>query len=190
MRQSRAFFCSVVLAICFLGGFSLSPSYGGETISLGMTLPQFALEVPDPAPVEQYLGLKNTGSLLISQIPAKLILIQFFSLYCPHCHRQAPITNKVFKIIREDQTLDRDCKMIGIGVGNGSRETDAYKNKFRVQFPLFPDQTYEVHKKLGEPRTPFILVVSNTGKVLLTQEGIIKDVDEFLHQVRNLHKQQ
>lgn len=189
MKRRGALFCFALLAACLLLGIPFEASYGGKAISSGMSLPGFTLAVPGSAPAREYLGLKNTGSFSIPQIPAKLVLIQFFSLYCPHCHRQAPKTNKVFKIISQDEQLNKDIKMIGIGVGNNSREIDAYRTQFHVLFPLFPDPKFETHKKLGEPRTPFIMLVSNKGKVLLTLQGIMRDIDEFLLQIRKFHKQ-
>lgn len=43
-------------------------------------------------------------------------------------------------------------------------------------------------KLLGEPRTPFTLVVDRTGKVLLAHHGIIKDIDRFFDTVKESAK--
>jgi thiol-disulfide isomerase/thioredoxin len=164
--------------------------YGVKNISPGMSLPQFKIDMPDNIETKQYLGLKGLKSFTISQIPAKLILIEIFSFYCPICHKQAPIANRVYKFIQQNPELGKDVKMIGIGAGNNQKEIAAYKATFHVQFPLFPDPDFYIHKKLWEQRTPCTILLTKNGKVLLAHYGVMEDVDEFLQLIEKFHKQQ
>ena len=181
---------AVPLLISVLIGFSSYTAYGAEAISCGMNIPEFTLNAPDSEKARQYLGLKNVKSFCISEVPAKLVLLELYSLYCTACQRQAPIANKLYKFIQQDPDLSQDIRMIGIGAGNNQREVVAYKTRFRVPFPLFPDSHFQIHKKFGEPRTPFTVLVTNSGKVLMTHSGIVKDLDKFLSEIRKVHKQQ
>lgn len=192
MRQNRLFIHFLLVVVCILIVLSSYPynTYGVTNITSQMSLPQFKLDVSEPAEVKQYLGLKNLKSFAISQIPAKLILIEIFSLYCPICHKQAPIANKLYKFIQQDPRLSKDIKMIGIGAGNNQKEVEVFKTKFRIPFPLFCDPNFDIHKKIGEPRTPFTILVTNKGKVLLTHSGVVEDVDQFLSLIRKFHEQQ
>ena len=192
MRQNRLFIHFLLVVVCILIVFSSYPynAYGVTNITSQMSLPQFKLDVSESAEVKQYLGLKNLKSFTISQIPAKLILIEIFSLYCPICHKQAPIANKLYKFIQQDPKLSKDIKMIGIGAGNNQKEVEVFKTKFRIPFPLFCDPNFNIHKKIGEPRTPFTILVTNKGKVFLTHSGVVEDVDQFLSLIRKFHEQQ
>lgn len=192
MRQNRLVMQSLSFIICILLFLFYFPSslYGAEVIAVGKSLPQVLLDSPTSGEEKQYLGLKNLKSFSISQIPAKLILIEIFSFYCPICHKQAPIANKLYKFIQQDPELSKDIKMMGIGAGNNSKEVDAYKANFRVSFPLFCDPNYKIHKKLGEPRTPFTILANRNGKILLTHFGVIEDTDEFMSKIRKTLKQQ
>ncbi len=192
MRKDRLviyFLCSVFFLLLCLYSFP-SSLYGAEVIAVGKSLPQVLLDSPASGEEKQYLGLKNLKSFSISQIPAKLILIEIFSFYCPICQKQAPIANKLYKFIQQDPELSKDIKMMGIGAGNNSKEVDAYKANFRVSFPLFCDPQYKIHKKLGEPRTPFTILANRNGKILLTHFGVIEDTDEFMSKIRKILKQQ
>jgi hypothetical protein len=93
-------------------------------------------------------------------------------------------------VIQEDAALKKDIKVVGIGVGDSPKRLGAYKTKFRVQFPLVPDQTGETHSALGGPPTPAMIVTTPAGKVLTTHGGVIKDFDAFLQEIRDLHKKQ
>jgi peroxiredoxin len=190
MRHAKgASFSSFVVSL--LAGLILftDVSYGAEKVSPGATLPRFTLSAPDDPEIQQYLGLKSLKSFTLSQIPAKFMLIEFFSLYCPICHKQAPSANKIYKVIRQDPALNKDIKMIGIGTGNNEREVEAFKTNLRVPFPLFPDLDFKIHKKIGEPRTPFTILTTNKGKVLLIHSGVVEDTDEFIGKIKKIHEQ-
>ncbi len=178
------------ITVCILIGFPVNQALGAEAIVCGMNLPEFTLDVSDSAKTRQYLGLKDIKSCNISQISAKFVLIELYSCYCTVCQRQAPIANKIYKFIQQDPDLSRDIKMIGIGAGNNQKEVNAYRMKFRVPFPLFVDPQFDIHKKFGEPRTPYTILASNSGEVLYTHYGEVKEIDDFLSQIRKFHKQQ
>jgi hypothetical protein len=54
-------------------------SYGAEAekFSPGKQLPQFTVGVPDSPEVQKYLGLKNNDPFKLSDIAAKMVLIEF-----------------------------------------------------------------------------------------------------------------
>lgn len=190
MKTIRTLFHFIsIVALCSVG-VSFCPVYGAELISAGMKLPEFTLAVSESQEARQYLGLKNLNAFSVKQISAKLVLLEIFSVYCPHCQKQAPKANKLYKIIRDNQDLDKDIKVIGIGVGNNLREINAYRTEFRVGFPLAPDVNFQIHKLLGEPRTPFTILASRSGEVLLTHQGVVQNLDEFLRQIRKCDEKQ
>ena len=84
--------------------------------------------------------------------------------------------------------LSSDIKLIGIAAGNNQKHIDVYRTKFRVQFPLFPDEEKHIYNALGKTGTPFMIVVNKSGKVLMTHHHAIKDLDEFIRQIKEHHK--
>ncbi|UCE33109.1 MAG: hypothetical protein JSV55_08865, partial [Deltaproteobacteria bacterium] len=86
--------------------------------------------------------------------------------------------------------LSSDIKLIGIAAGNNQKHIDVYRTKFRVQFPLFPDEKKDIYTALGKTGTPFMILVNNSGKVLMTHRHAIEDLDEFLRQIKEYHKKQ
>ena len=102
----------------------------------------------------------------------------------------APVVNRLYSVIQEDAALKKDIKLIGIGVGNTPKQLEAFKTKFRVQFPLLPDQKGEILMALGTPGTPAMIVATPAGKVLTTHAGVIKDFDALLQEIREIHKKQ
>ena len=70
--------------------------------------------------------------------------------------------------------------MLAIAAGGNTNEIKYLYEQIQYSFPVVPDEKFEVHKLLGEPRTPFTLLVDPEGKVLYTHMGVIENVDAIL----------
>ena len=164
-----------------------APSPGTTpTPTVGEQLPAISLTSPTDKSIHTYLGLTETESKSFSpaQIDCDILLIEIFSMYCPFCQREAPDVNELFKLMQNDQKLSQRIKLIGIGVGNSAFEVGIFKNKYNVEFPLFADANFIIHKQLGQVRTPFFIAIANRGekknKILLTKLGGFSNPKKFL----------
>jgi len=126
----------------------------------------------------------------ISQIDAKLVLIEILNAFCPHCQANAPEINRLYQVIQKDPDLARDVKIIGICCGNDKIQMDAFKKNFKVPFPLFPDENLAIAQAVGVKETPTMVLVSHSGKVLTSHSGEIKDFDGLLKELRENQKKQ
>lgn len=165
------------------------PFQESKALTVEKSLPQFTLNLDGNSSAQKYLGLKNNKPFSISDVQAKLILIEVFSLYCPICQKQAPVANKIYKYIQQNSELSKDIKMIGIGAGNNQREVNVFRETFRVPFPLFTDPDFVIHKKLGEPRTPMTILTMKNGKILSIHYGVIENAEDFVQKLKYFHAQ-
>jgi hypothetical protein len=78
--------------------------------------------------------------------------------------------------------------MIGIGLASKSKEIAVYKQKFKVEFPLFPDPQKKAKTKSKVKRVPLTILIDKSGKVLMSHLGVIKNLDAFLGKIRKRHK--
>jgi thiol-disulfide isomerase/thioredoxin len=165
------------------------PVRESEALTINKRLPQFTLNPYDDGSAREYLGLKNNKPFFLSHIRAKLIIIEFFSLYCQACKENAPMVSRIYASIQQDPSLSKKVKLIGIGVGNNKEEVDIFRESLRVPFPLFTDPDFTVHRKLGEPRAPVTLLTTRNGNVLIVHYGVIDDVDSFLLRIKEAARQ-
>lgn len=168
-----------------------APNYAtGVPPAKGAQLPKADLPVPNDAVERLYLGLAETGSFQIPEIKAKVVIIEIFSMYCPYCQREAPEVNKLYQAIEGDHDLRGKIKLIGIGAGNSQFEVGVFREKYKVPFPLFPDEDFSLHKCFGETRTPYFIAIQinedGSHKVIYSKLGGLQGAEQFLKQIRQL----
>ncbi len=196
MNTNKGFFFYFALGTLLFLGMNCFPAFGnkkknkGEAIQEGMTLPQFTLKAPDSSDEQKYLGLNDLKSFSLSQIPAKIIIFEVFSIYCPHCRIQAPVLNKVYKLIQQDPQLINGIKMLGLAAAADKRKVDRWKQALHVPFPIIPDPETIIWKKIGKPGVPCTLVLTSNGKVLLAHYGSAEDKEEFFRRIIKIYKEQ
>ena len=159
----------------------------------GELLVGIRLAAPEKPDVRAYLGLAESGSFDPTTITGQLLIIEIFSMYCPHCQREAPAVNRLYQAIEASETLRGRVKMIGIGVGNSAYEVDHFRKHYQIAFPLFPDEDFIVHKSVGEVRTPFFIITAigspDKGKILWTGTGNLEPLETVIGRLNGLLKQ-
>ena len=173
-------FLIVACASIFLqssGAFCADP---GEKESLV----KFTIPSPDSAQTQTYLGLDAMKPFKVSDIKAKIVVIELMSARCPHCQANAPIMNDIYKTIQADSGL-ADVKVIAIAIADDKTGVETFKKQFKTPFPILLDENREITRSTGVKATPTTMVVSTEdAKVLFTHAGVIPDADEFVKQVK------
>lgn len=150
----------------------------------GGKLPDIRLSIPADPNYRAYLGIKGEGTFSLTQIKASVVIVEIFSMYCPHCQKEAPNVNDLYAKIQSSEQLKDKVKLVGIGVGNSPFEVEYFKKTYSVQFPLFSDGEFIVHKQLGEVRTPYFIGIKNhkdgTHTLFYSKLGAIADNAGFM----------
>ncbi len=183
MKKILAF----VTALWILPGVFPISALAGAYPEKGGTLPPIRLPVPENHAHRSYLGLSGDETFAITDIKAKVLIIELFSMYCPHCQVEAPVVNRLYRKIEATPLLKRNIRLIGIGVGNSPFEVNEFKEKFDIPFPLFPDPDFKIHNDLGKVRTPFFVGIKRepdgAQRIFLVQLGAFGGVGEFLQRI-------
>jgi thiol-disulfide isomerase/thioredoxin len=172
--------------LCLLFALLCHPAYApaaSEPDPVQITMP-----APDSPQAQKYLGLKDAEPFALSKLNAKIVVIEFFNALCPHCHSNAPIVNKLYKVVQDDSGL-RDVKFIGVAIGSDKSEVEAFRKNFKVPFPIFIDENFAISAAVEGVDTPTTIVLgTSNGKVYARHVGVIKDFDGFLKELRAIHK--
>lgn len=115
---------------------------------VGAALPALVLPASTDSQDQGYLGISGKP-FGVAQVKAPVVVLQVLSMYCPYCQKEAPSVNALFKMIESDKNLKGKIKIIGIGAGNSAYETNLFRKKYSVPFPVLPDPDFVVY---GENR--------------------------------------
>jgi thiol-disulfide isomerase/thioredoxin len=178
--------CSLI--VCIVAAvFIVCPAVYAGPVGVGDPLPAISLATPGIAEQKAYLGLKGDGPFALTDIAAKVVIVEIFSMYCPHCQREAPKVNQLHKLLLDTPRLRDTVKLIGIGVGNSPMEVDFFKDTYEVRFPLFADGDFAIHKALGEPRTPYFMAITigadGKASVVYARLGEFADPARFVDEI-------
>jgi peroxiredoxin len=177
--SSLVFFLAVFMMTAICAAEISPPQVGG-------VFPEIELLKPINSAELKYLGLSGSGIFKIQQVKADVVIIEIFSMYCPYCQGEAPNINNLFTLIEKNPALKNKIKIIGIGINNSLFETDIFKNKYKIAFPLIPDGDFKLHKIIGEVRTPYFIVVKLKGgktEVIYSKLGALGDNKAFLEKI-------
>ncbi len=176
MAKRKAFYAIWVAFLSMLLSCGLA---NAETKQVGFAIPFPDLTFTQTLSKEEraYLGIPQKKSFFFKEIHGNLILIEFISVYCVSCQRQAPIFNELYSSIEKDPRLRGRVKMIAVAAGNNLNEVEIYKKTYQVPYPILADPKFDAHIAVGSPRTPFTIWVRKDAQgrstVLSTHLGLM-----------------
>ncbi|MGA2468637.1 MAG: TlpA disulfide reductase family protein [Thermodesulfobacteriota bacterium] len=175
-----------IIFLSLILSYSLS---WAETKPVGFAIPFPDLTFTQTLSKEEqaYLGLPQKKSFSIKEIRGNLILIEFISIYCVSCQREAPIFNELYSSIEKDLRLRGKVKMIGFAAGNSLHEVEIYKKTYQVPYPVMGDPRFDAHMAVGSPRTPFTIWIRKDAKgrgiVVSTHLGLM-DLESAMEETK------
>lgn len=150
----------------------------------GQPLPAMTIPAPHNQDGKKALGLNEASShFTVSDLKSDLVLIEVIGVYCPQCFKQAPEFNKLYTRLNRGKTKGR-VAMFALAAGGTEPEIDQLIKSGQYTFPVISDMRYEVHKLMGEPKTPFTIICRPDGTILYTHLGIITDIDSFYGEIK------
>lgn len=163
------------------------PVSAQDVVSQGDLFPKLAF--PTPANPEHcaYLGVDpNADSFQITQIKARLVILEILNAYCSHCQDEAPTVNKLYSLIKK-RGLQDQIKIFGSGAGNSEADLAAFQKNYQIPFPLVPDPDLKRSGPLGVHGTPHFIVIrldsKDPGVVIYSEEGYLPELEDFLEEI-------
>ena len=182
MRMKLLTVPATLLFLLCVWQYRLPALFADDAPAEGDMFPKLQLSLPEEKHDREYLKVAK-DPFLLSQVDSKVLIVEIFSMYCPHCQKEAPNVNALYEAITAGPKLKSRIKMLGIGAGNSSFEAGAFKDHFKIEFPLIPDADLTVCKQLGVVGTPhfFVLWKKPGGwQVVYSKAGSIGDPKAFL----------
>ncbi len=159
LRSSRAFSMAfVILVVVALVGMlflGLAKKGTAKIVALeGKTAPDFTLQLYDG------------GSLTLSELKGRPVMVHFWASWCSSCREEAPDLEKVWR-----EYKDRGVVFIGVDVQDKESDARAFLTEFDVTYPNGPDTSNRISVSYGLTGVPEATFVNRDGMAVHNHIG-------------------
>lgn len=168
-----ALFLALILGLVAL--FALSGCWWFEGLFPSPSPSPSPFPSPSPLPTNTDMDRKDFtlplvggGTLTLSSLKGKPVLLVFFSPNCPHCREEVPALNAVYNKYKGTHDL------VVLGAGYGSEASIEYfVEQNRVQYPVvsFTDRT--ILEAYGVSYVPHNVFFNREGNIVKTVTGAL-----------------
>ncbi len=149
-RLTIIFFCTLIFLVWNI------PVVSAQFVEAGVQ----KLEAPFSAPDFTLKDLKGQ-KISLKELREKVVVLNFFSIWCSVCQKQASSFDKL-----DEEIKDKDIVFLHIAVEGREKELLEYKSKFNISIPILIDKNGSVakaYKIRGHHETFFI---NREGKIV------------------------
>jgi peroxiredoxin len=91
----------------------------------------------------------------------KIVFLNFWATWCRPCRTEMPSMEKLYTEFR-----DRDFIMLAVDLQEGTRKVRAFKEKFKLNFPILLDSDGSVGSEYGVRSIPTTYLIDREGYVI------------------------
>jgi cytochrome c biogenesis protein CcmG/thiol:disulfide interchange protein DsbE len=127
------------------------------------------------------LPLFGGGSVTLSSLKGKPVIINFWASWCPPCREEAPLLEDVWRRYR-----DRDVIFIGVNIQDRQADALAYISEFGITYPNGPDTSGKISIDYGVSGIPVTFFINSDGMVVsrwvgaISQRTLVSNIEELL----------
>lgn len=146
----------------------------------------FAFPVPEQ--IQGGFGVRipaDQKTFTLPDLDGEYFLLEVVGVYCPVCHTQAPDMVRLHQRIQRDAKLASKVVVLAVAAGATPMEVEHLQKNWRFPFPILQDEDYTLHKLLGEPDTPFTVLIDRNGTIHYAHLGRI-DVTDLFTQMKHV----
>jgi peroxiredoxin len=152
---------------------------GVVLLILGLSAGGWAKEKGEPAADFSLTDLSGK-TVSLSQMQGKVVLINFFTIFCQPCRHEMPDLNAIYK-----ENKDKGLEMVGICLNADPNQLKVLVQQLKLDYPVLLG-TDKVSKDYGDIcGVPTTFIIDKQGKVAEKIMGA-KSKEEFLKMITPL----
>jgi peroxiredoxin len=91
----------------------------------------------------------------------KIVFLNFWATWCPPCRDEMPSMEKLYTEFK-----DRDFTMLAVDLREGTKKVRAFKERFKLNFPILLDYDGRVGLRYGVRSIPTTYLIDREGYVI------------------------
>ena len=142
-----------------------SPDMDNTNTLISVPIGNIPIALPDNPSDRLELGVSHLNDaeyFQINQMNCKVLVVEVFDFYCHVCQSSAENLNILHSNLSVPP-FDSDVCMMGIGKENTAMETDTFRRKLHVSFPMLPDPSALFAQAIPVTRTPHVMILRKDG---------------------------
>jgi peroxiredoxin len=132
---------------------------------------------------QKYLRLEKPGPFTLQDVKAPCVLIEIMRTTCPHCEAQVPALNQLYRLVANSDLKDK-LKIISVGESDSVAALKKFRAAHKIPYPLVSDPGWEFCSAFKISGTPTVVLVDQSGKVLLMEEGAFSSAAQMLKHLK------
>ncbi len=135
-------------------------------------------EVPVSAPEgsDFQLPLLGGGEVSLSNLSGKIIVVDFWSSWCPPCNAEAPVLADAHRKWR-----DQGVEFIGVAIWDNSEEVQKFATRHGIEYPVALDEKGEAAIEFGLTGIPEKFFITPDGRI--TKKVVGPNTKESLERI-------
>lgn len=127
------------------------------------------------------LDLFDGGTLTLSNLQGKVVMVDFWASWCPPCRQEAPVLTQVY---REYQA--KGVEFVGVSIWDTERDAKSYIQRYGITYPNGLDEKGLVAIDYGVTGIPEKYFITRDGTVVkkfigpMNEEKLKAVLDEML----------
>jgi len=111
-------------------------------------------------------SIDGDGMVRLSDYLGKVVLVDFWSSWCPPCRQESPALEAAYEDFR-----DLGVEFVGIAIWDVESETRKFRDAFDLQYPIVSDSNGRVAVEWGVVGIPERFFVDREGRVVKKYAG-------------------
>jgi peroxiredoxin len=115
----------------------------------GITPPDFTLSTLDG------------GSITLSDLKGRVVLINFWTTWCPPCREEMPSMERLYRRLKYEEFT-----LLAVDIMESPETVKKFARKYDLSFPILLDKTGEVSAKYAANAIPTTYIINKEGKAV------------------------
>lgn len=135
---------------------------------LSVTAAQLKPTKPRPAP-ELNLPRLGGGSLNLAELRGRVVLVNFWAVWCPPCRKEMPSMERLSKMMAQ-----RPFTILAVNAGETPERIQSFLSEVPVSFPILLDSDSERMKAWRVFVLPTSFLIDKQGQIRFSLSGHIE----------------
>ncbi len=145
------------------------------TLLVCTAAPGLAVHVGEPAPDFSLVASDGTALSLSDFRNKGPLMVVFWATWCGYCATEIP---KIEKVLADFRARGLSVIAVNVAVNDSVRRMNAYRDKYRITYPLAFDEGSIMTRTYGIYGTPAVVILDRRGIVRYRGTTVPENIEE------------